>query len=213
MSLPNHIEGPAGPLQISAEGFDTAITPGVAVVCHPNPLHGGTMTNKVVVTTAKALRDLGFGTVRFNFRGVGESAGQYDQGNGETSDLLAVIDWATQNFGGPVWLAGFSFGAYVALRSASQRHIDRLVTIAPPVNLYDAAAIKAITCPWLLIQGDQDQVVPHEQVVAWVKHLDRPPRTIYFKGVDHFFHGRLVALRETLVTALKPAVERYRDMT
>ena len=208
MPLPDHITGPAGPLQIIAEGFETAADTGVAVVCHPHPLHGGTMTNKVVTTTAKALRDLGMGTLRFNFRGVGESAGQYDHGNGETEDLLAVIDWVRQDIAGPVWLAGFSFGAYVALRAVSRRPIDRLITIAPPVNLYDFNTIAPVPCPWLLIQGDADQVVPCEDVKHWVKSLSHPPTTIYFKGVEHFFHRRLVELRKTLVTALRPALQQ-----
>lgn len=206
MSLSNHITGPTGRLQISIEGVDDGHRSGTAIVCHPHPLHGGTMANKVVTTTAKALRDLGLSTIRFNFRGVGESQGQYDHGNGETDDLLAVIDWADTHIGGTLWLAGFSFGAYVALRAVSQRPIDRLITLAPPVNLYDFSTLAPVPCPWLLIQGDADQVVPHSEVKTWVRGLNRPPRTIYFKGVEHFFHGRLVQLRDTLVTALKPAV-------
>ena len=212
-SLPTTLPGPAGQLEIMAQGFDQATIKGIAVVCHPHPLHGGTMTNKVVHFIARSLNELGFAVLRFNFRGVGRSEGSFADGIGETEDLLAVIDWIEARYPGvPLWLAGFSFGAYVALRAVSQRPIQRLITVAPAVHLYDFSKITLPTCPWLLIQGDADEVVPHERVVAWVKGLERRPRTVYLKGVGHFFHGKLTLLREVLLGALGPAADQLADI-
>ncbi len=204
------IDGPAGSLEILCEGFHSESPPkAIAVVCHPHPLHGGTMTNKVVHYLARSLRDLELATVRFNFRGVGKSAGEYAHAEGETDDLLAIIDWVQARYPHtPIWLAGFSFGAYVALRGVSQRPIERLITIAPAVHLYDFSTLTLPECPWLLIQGDADEVVPPEEVVNWVNELERKPRTVYLKGVGHFFHGKLTLLREVLITALGPAAQK-----
>lgn len=203
------ITGPAGQLEMLCEGFSPDSAPkAITVVCHPHPLHGGTMTNKVVHYLARSLRDLGLATIRFNFRGVGNSSGKHAQAIGETDDLLAVIDWVQEHYPDtPLWLAGFSFGAYVALRGVSQRPIERLITIAPAVHLYDFSTLNLPECPWLLIQGNADEVVPPAEVVSWIKGLDRKPRTIYLKGVGHFFHGKLTLLREVLVTALGPAAK------
>ncbi len=201
------IEGPAGAIEILAEGFDRPFR-GVAIVCHPHPLHGGTMNNKVVHFVARTMRELGLATVRFNFRGVGASEGSFDHGAGETHDLLAVTDWLRSRHPGvPLWLAGFSFGAYVALRGVTQRDFSRLVTIAPAVHLYDFSEIELPRVPWLLIQGDADEVVPVEEVRKWIRSLPKRPRAIYLKGVSHFFHGHLTLLRDVLKAALKEAAE------
>ncbi len=197
------IAGPVGKLEALSHKLDAPEIRGIAVICHPHPLHGGTMHNKVVHTLARAMDDLGLATVRFNFRGIGASDGTYDHTIGETQDLLAVIDWVREHYPDqPLWLGGFSFGGYVALRAASQRPIARLITIAPAVSMFDTEPLQIPDCPWLLVQGDADDTVPHQKVLDWIATLDKPPRTIFLKGVEHFFHGQLVALRKTLTVAL-----------
>ena len=196
------IPGPAGKLEALSENFADA-PKGVLLVCHPHPLHGGTMHNKVVHTLARAGHDLGLATLRFNYRGIGESEGSYDEGNGETDDLLALIDWLDERFPAiPLWLAGFSFGAYVAMRASTLRPVQQLITVAPAVNLVRFEGLKIPDCPWLLLQGTEDEIVPFNEVVDWVGKLTTPPETIYFDGVGHFFHGQLVTLRQTLVDKL-----------
>ncbi len=196
------ILGPAGKLEALAENFDGA-PKGVLVVCHPHPLHGGTMQNKVVHTLARAGHELGLATLRFNYRGVGKSEGGYDEGDGETDDLLAVIDWLDDRFPAiPLWLAGFSFGAYVAMRASNQRPVQQLITVAPAVNLVRFEGLKTPDCAWLLLQGKEDEIVPYQEVIDWVGKLTTPPETVYFDGVSHFFHGQLVNLRQTLIDKL-----------
>ena len=161
------------------------------------------MQNKVVHTLARGFGELGQRCVRFNFRGVGRSGGVYDHGVGETKDLLAVITWArARRPQDRVWLAGFSFGAYVALRASARADVAQLVLVAPPVNLYEFNSLTLPSCPLLVIQGAADEVVPAAQVVHWTEQLTPPPALIYLDGVSHFFHGRLNDLRNELKTAL-----------
>lgn len=196
------IQGPAGKLEVLSENFTDA-PKGVLVVCHPHPLHGGTMHNKVVHTLARAGHELGLATLRFNYRGVGKSEGNYDEGKGETDDLLALIDWLDDHLTAtPLWLAGFSFGAYVAMRAGTLRPVQQLITVAPAVNLVRFEGLETPACPWLLLQGTEDEIVPFNEVVDWVGKLNVAPETIYFDGVGHFFHGQLVNLRQTLVDKL-----------
>lgn len=174
----------------------------VAVVCHPHPLQQGAMTNKVAYILARAFNDLGALSLRFNFRGVGRSAGSFDNGCGEADDALAALDWlASQHPGLPLWLGGFSFGAYVALRAQSQRPIQRLVTVAPAVERFDTTPIKLPACPWLLIQGDADDVVSPQAVFNWIAGLAVKPKLAVLKGAGHFFHGRLNDVRQAVVDA------------
>lgn len=174
----------------------------VAVVCHPHPMFEGTMHNKVAYILARAFNDLGAVSLRFNFRGVGGSEGQYDEGQGETDDALAAMDWLSAQYPGlPLWLAGFSFGAYVALRAQSQRVVSRLVTVAPAVERFDTTAIELPGMPWLLIQGDADDVVSPQAVFDWAASLAIPPHVAVLQGAGHFFHGRLNELRQTVVSA------------
>lgn len=198
------IPGPAGDLEaITSFPVEAEAMHAVGVVCHPHPLYGGTMTNKVVHYISRAFNDLGVGTVRFNFRGVGASAGSYGHGAGEAEDLAAVLEWVVAHYPErPVWLAGFSFGAYVAIRGAKHSAVVRLVTVAPPVNLFDLNNAPVPDCPWLLIQGEEDEIVPCADVLGWARGLPHPPRIIRMKGVDHFFHGRLNDLRDVLRQAL-----------
>ena len=174
--------------------------PAVAVVCHPHPLHGGNLDNKVTATLAKTMSALGVPVLRFNFRGVGASGGQFAAGVGETEDLLAVIRQAHDLYPErALWLAGFSFGAYVALRASHHTAVDRLITVAPPVNLYDVADLAPPECPWLLIQGTDDEVVPYKEVLKWATRLYPAPHSVYLDGVGHYFHGKLNLL-QTVIT-------------
>ncbi len=198
------IEGPVGSLETIISRPVTDATSAIGLVCHPHPLQGGTMSNKVVTTLARVLSDLGLWSVRFNFRGVGQSTGQYAKGDGESEDALAVINWIKQQFPGrAIWLAGFSFGAYVALRVANQIDVAQLITVAPPVHHFPITALPDINCPWLLVQGEEDEVVSPTAVFAWTQQLKKPPQIIRM-ATGHFFHGKLIQLREELVTALKP---------
>ncbi|GAC1299333.1 MAG: alpha/beta hydrolase [Steroidobacteraceae bacterium] len=201
------LEGPAGALQVVAE--DTGGTgPCYAVVCHPHPLFGGTMDNKVVTTVARALQVSGIPTLRFNFRGVGASAGAFDQGAGETADAQCVASWGAQRWPGrSLVIAGFSFGASVALRVALERVARRaapkfLITIAPPIQRFEQP-VAAPRCPWLVVQGDADDVVDPAAVIEWVNSLDPPPRLKVLAGAGHFFHGRLHDVRDAVIDAIR----------
>lgn len=202
------IEGPAGTLEALLEDPGLA-SDRVAVVCHPHPLHGGTMQNKVTHTLARTFNKLGVPAFRFNFRGVGRSAGVYDEGEGETEDALAVLDYASKRFPGrTLWLAGFSFGARVALKAADRRKLDLLITVAPPIGRMDMSGIAQPACRWIVVQGDSDELVDADAVVDWVDSLEPGPELMMFEGVDHFFHGQLVALRESLLAALNDEREQ-----
>lgn len=194
-SFPVTIPGPSGVLEgiVDCAAGDPQ---GGAVICHPHPLHGGTMQNKVVHILAKSLAANNRTAVRFNFRGVGDSAGEYDEGAGETDDALAVLDWlASHQTGLPMISAGFSFGSYVALQAAAQVEPAALITVAPPVRMFDFENLPSIACPWLLIQGDEDEVVGATSVINWVRTLENPPQLEIMHNASHFFHGKLLDLR------------------
>jgi len=201
---PEHVSiaGQAGALEAIVED------PGVpgssyGVICHPHPLYGGTMDNKVVTTVARALQETGIPTLRFNFRGVGASAGEFDQGVGETADADAVAAWGAERWAGrSLVIAGFSFGGYVALRLAQQRLPRCLITIAPAIQGF-AASTAVPRCPWLVVQGDADELVDPSGVIDWVNTLDPKPRLVVLPGVGHFFHGRLRELRDAVIDAIR----------
>ena len=174
-----------------------------AVICHPHPLYGGTMDNKVVTTVARALHECAIPTLRFNFRGVGNSQGSYDDGIGETADAAAVAAWGAERWPGrSVIVAGFSFGGYVALRLAGQIAADRLIAVAPAILRFDANS-RAPNCPFTIIQGDADEVVDPQAVIAWASALTPAPRLRVLPGVGHFFHGRLHELRDAVIDAIR----------
>ena len=166
------------------------------------------MHNKVVHMLARSFGELGLRTVRFNFRGVGASHGEFGQGSGETEDVLAVLEWARAHEPeGQIWLAGFSFGAHMALRAAARLPVTRLILVAPPVQHYPKLGpLPAPRVPILVLQGDQDDVVSPTAVQAWVESLTSPALLRLFPDTGHFFHGRLNDLRTTLHEILGPVV-------
>jgi len=154
------------------------------------------MNNKVVHMLARGLLMAGVIAVRFNFRGVGESQGDHGGGEAEQQDAVAMAAWVRDRWPGlPLCLGGFSFGARVALCAFSRLAPDVLVTVAPPVHRIDPVAVQP-SCPWLVIQGDEDEVVDVEAVIAWLNALEPGPELRLMSGVDHFFHGRLTELRD-----------------
>jgi uncharacterized protein len=197
------IEGPAGTLEAIVEDIG-AEGPSYAVVCHPHPLMGGTMDNKVVTTLARSLRETGIPTLRFNFRGVGASTGVFDQGRGETADADAAASWGAQRWPGRnLVIAGFSFGGYVAWRLALERRARYLITVAPAIQRIDESTIAVPKCPWLIVQGDADDVIDPAEVARWVDGLDPKPQLVMLRGVGHYFHGRLQDLREAVIDAIR----------
>lgn len=203
------LDGPAGCIEALLDTPPGKLAKAVAVVCHPHPQHQGTMLNKVVHTLSRALNDLQMPVVRFNFRGVGASEGAYADGIGETGDVLAVAAWAQRQFPGTeLWLAGFSFGAAVAIRAALASSCQQLISVAPPVaRLANLLSGVRPACPWLLIQGTADDVVSAADVEAWARSLNPPPDLVLLPDVDHFFHGRLTLLRDTVVSrVVRPGV-------
>ena len=205
------VAGPAGAIECAidepAAGAGVAPTTprGVVVLCHPHPQHGGTMDNKVVQTLARAFVQLGYRAVRFNFRGVGGSAGVWDEGRGEIDDALAVI--AAQRAaspGLPLALGGFSFGAYVAAQAAARlaagadaAPVERLVLVGPATSRFELPA--TVAPDTVVIHGEADDVVPLAATLAWARPQVLP--VIVFPGVGHFFHGQLTLLKNQLLQA------------
>jgi hypothetical protein len=200
------VDGPVGALEVAVDPAEADAVPIVAIVCHPLPTEGGSMHNKVVTMTARALRECGLDTVRFNFRGVGHSDGTFDHGAGETDDLTAIAGWVrAQRPDAALWLAGFSFGSYVALRAAPVVQPALMLSIAPPVGRsWDFAQITPPNCPWLVIQGDADEIVDPQAVHAWVASLPEPPELVRMPDTSHFFHRKLIDLRGAIRHGVRP---------
>ena len=159
----------------------------IAVVAHPLPTMGGTMDNKIVTTLVKTFAELGFVAVRFNFRGVGDSSGSFDEGNGEVEDVLTVVRYALHEFGKlPLILSGFSFGGYVQARAAEQLHPNKLVLVAPAVGRFSMPHVKADA---LIIMGEMDEVIPLTDVLDWARPQQLP--LVLVPEATHFFHGHL----------------------
>ncbi|GMR16560.1 MAG: Dot/Icm type IV secretion system effector CoxH3 [Gammaproteobacteria bacterium] len=179
----------------------TESTP-IAVISHPHPLYGGSMTNKVVHIMAKSFSELDAITVRFNFRGVGQSQGEYSDGLGEAEDLQALVSelkrWRPQ---ASIWLAGFSFGAYVTVRAQAAIKPEKLLLVAPPVSMYSFDELAEVNIPWIVIQGGQDEVIDAAAVKNWVSLRPNPPQLIWMEQAGHFFHGKLNELKESLLKA------------
>lgn len=198
------IPGPSGNLEAVVEKPSSPASNRVAIICHPHPLHEGTMNNKVVTTLVRACQQLGVVAVRFNFRGVGASMGVYDNAVGEQEDLKAVIAWVEKTFPDcKLWLGGFSFGSYVATKVATEKSVEQLITIALSVNRFDFKSLPTLTCPWLVVQGEADEVVPAEDVFDWLASRSEKPKVIRMPGVGHYFHGKLIELREAIVANIQ----------
>jgi uncharacterized protein len=202
---------PAQPLATSQHHAPTApsaaaapATPAAfAVICHPHPLYGGSMQNKVVYTIARACQERAMPTLRFNFRGVGASAGSFDEGRGEIQDTLAVIAAGRARWPqAALTLAGFSFGAVVSLMAAAAAAPSRLISVAPAVGRVAPASIARPACPWLIVQGDADEVVDAREVQAFAAGFSAPPQLVLLPGVGHFFHSRLDQLRDAAIAFL-----------
>ena len=179
----------------------------VAFLGHPHSLQGGTMNNKVVTTMARAFKELGIPSLRFNFRGVGQSAGSYDDGIGESEDMIAQVNqWQKEQADLRPVFAGFSFGSYVAYRTAAQFENSPLITIAPPVHHYDYQKFSPAPHPWLIIQGDADEVVPHSLVIHFARQSSPVLPVIEFADTGHFFHGKLVELKTQLMEYMRSQV-------
>ncbi len=194
------LDGPAGKLEVLATYPDVDSKKTVGIICHPNPLHEGTMNNKVVTTVARAFEHLGLATVRFNFRGVGKSEGSYGNETGEMDDLLCVIQWVQDKFPGhQIWLAGFSFGSFIAAAVANKTDFaSQLFSIAPAVNWHDFSQLNRITCPWHAVIAEADEIVPFDEVMAYVKNPPSPLDYHVMPGASHFFHGLLIELRDLI---------------
>lgn len=206
-SGPLTLAGPAGALEVFVDLPEDGIAPLplVAIVCHPLPTEGGTMHNKVVTMTARALRELGAATVRFNFRGTGESGGSYDEGRGETDDLRAVAAWVRERRAGDaLWLAGFSFGAYVSLRATDALKPGLVISIAPPAGRWDFKALALPTVPWLVIQGEEDEIVDPQTVYDWLDKSRAEVELVRMPDTSHFFHRKLIDLRGAIKNGVKP---------
>lgn len=199
------LRGPAGNIEcISDVPEPEEARPATIVICHPHPLHGGTFRNKVVTILERSMRELGLRTVRFNFRGVGRSEGEFDDGYGETDDLFAVTEWVRKTCGSDqLWLGGFSFGAFVALKAAQNLALGQLISIAPAVKRYGFEELAHPGCPWLVVQGDEDEIVNIDDVVNWTGSIEPPPDLVIMDGASHFFHRRLMDLRGLLKNGVR----------
>ena len=195
------IDGPTGPLEVVLN-VPEATPAGIALVAHPHSLQGGTLDNKVVQTLAKTFYALGYAVVRFNFRGVGASGGSFDDGVGETDDALTVLAYARGALGDalPIALAGFSFGSFVQSRVAQRVTPQRMVLVGPAVHRFPVEHVPADT---IVIHGEEDDVVPLADVLAWARPQHLP--VVVFPGCGHFFHGRLPQLSRVIAGMWKAA--------
>jgi alpha/beta superfamily hydrolase len=203
---PVFIDGPSGQLQ--ALWLDVPDARGVALICHPNPAQGGSMLNKVVSTLQRTARDAGLATLRFNYRGVGSSAGTHDMHSGEVDDAEAAARWLRDRCGQmPLTLLGFSFGGFVAASLGGrleQQGIEpaQLVMVAPAVGRLTAVNPPAQHCPLTLIQPEDDEVIDPQVVYAWSAALGRPHELLKVAECGHFFHGKLTDLKDLLLPRL-----------
>jgi alpha/beta superfamily hydrolase len=196
------LAGPAGRLEALLWTAPVADPNFVAVVCHPHPLFGGTMHNKVVYQAAKALHQRGASVLRFNFRGVGQSEGAYDHGQGEQGDVRAAIDYLADEFPGrPILVAGFSFGSSVGLRvGCGDARVVRLIGMGLPVDNIDFSFLRGCTKPKLLIQGGNDQFGSRASMDALFATIPEPKQLVVVDGADHFFTGKLDAVGSAIDT-------------
>ena len=194
------IQGEQGLLEVVLHEDHSSHT--YVIVCHPHPLHGGTMNNKVVTMTTKAYEDMGFNVVRFNYRGVGKSEGVYGDNSGEVEDAMAVVHWLLTNRDvGEMYFAGFSFGAYITAQAAANTQdlatvdVQHVLLIAPSVLNSPFQRVTPFGVDTSIIMGDADEIVPYQEVQNWAQQLYPPVEMITLDGAGHFFHGRLTELK------------------
>jgi alpha/beta superfamily hydrolase len=202
------ISGPDGPLEALIEWDPQVTARQVALVCHPHPLYGGTMHNKVVFRAAKAALLLGLPTLRFNFRGAGHSAGTFTGGDGEREDVRAALDYLAAHFPGlPICLMGFSFGSWVGLEvGATDPRVSTLVGLGVPVNSANFDFLRDVRKPKLILQGTRDEFGSAVQVTELYDSLAEPKQIHWVQGADHFFAGKLDEVQEALRRFLAPIV-------
>lgn len=175
----------------------------VGIICHPNPMQGGTMHNKVVTTIARAFNTMGIIAVTFNYRGVGKSDGSYGDISGEVEDCLAVVTWVSQQWPQAKLLcAGFSFGAYIAASIAAKVTTEQLISVAPAVDRMPYADLQHVACPWLVIQGEDDEIVNPDAVYSWFDGLSANKKLVRLPATGHFFHGKLIDLQQVIQAEL-----------
>jgi alpha/beta superfamily hydrolase len=199
------IEGPAGALEGLLQEREGVEPPVVAVVCHPHPLYGGTMNNKVVHRVAATLHALGASVLRFNFRGAGKSAGTHDRGAGELEDAAAAVRWMRERHPhAHPWVGGFSFGSWVAARlAAREASIERLILVAPPVRTSSFTSLRDCRTPKLVIQGTADEVCPPDLLREEYPRWAEPKRLEWVEGAGHFFDRQLGPLGDRLTLAIR----------
>ncbi len=199
------LTGPVGKLETATDLAERAdARGGVAVICHPLTSEGGSMHNKVVTMIERAVRESGLDTVRFNFREAGNSEGSFDKGRGEREDLAAIVAWVRRvRPHDTLWLAGFSFGSFVSISQAVPLRADALISVAPPAGRYEFGTIALPTCPWLIVQGEADEVVEPQAVFDWVDSMEHKPDLVRMPETSHFFHRRLMDLRGAIKHAVR----------
>ena len=177
----------------------------MAILGHPHSLQGGTMNNKVVTTMARAFKELSIPSLRFNFRGVGLSEGVYNEGIGESEDMVALTRYWQQQFPAAKFIfAGFSFGSYVTYRAAAQYKHSLLISIAPPVHHYNYTDYSP--APWIILQGDDDDVSPLQLVLEFAEQVALAAPVLRFSDTGHFFHGKLIELKSRLIDAIRTQI-------
>ena len=207
------IPGPAGRLEGRYYHSKRAHAP-VALVLHPHPQHGGTMNNKITYTMYQAFQNMGFSTLRFNFRGVGRSQGEYDKGEGELADAAAALDWLqTYNPNATeLWITGFSFGAWVAMQLLMRRpETDRFLIVSPPANMYDFAFLAPCPCSGLIVHGAKDEIVPEESASKLVQKLRTQKGIVVdydpIEGAGHFYNDKTDLLAQKITSYVQGAFQ------
>ncbi len=207
-----NIKGPVGNIQAIIDLPAEINSQYISVNCHPHSLHGGTMTNKVVHTVSRSIAGLGIPSIRFNFRGVGESSGEYDEGKGEQDDLKAIVNWIKNEYpNAKLLLSGFSFGSFVSAFAANNLNPDLLISVAPPIKRVSFDGFERPNCDWKIIMGTEDELVDYDAVKEWVDGFEQlakqSPELITMDGASHFFHGRLIELREHVELIVSSFIE------
>ncbi len=200
------ISGPAGPLEALLD-LPADEPRAAAVFAHPHPLHGGTMHTKAVYQASKAMARIGVAVLRFNFRGVGRSAGHHDAGAGEMEDFRAALDFMANRYPTlPLWAAGFSFGSWVALTvGPGDPRVELLLGIGPAVDRYDFAALKQSDKPKILIHGEFDELIPVREVKKFYAQLPEPKDLVIIEAADHLFNGKIMELGQAVEDLLNEA--------